>query len=367
MKTILVHAYTQVNLGDDLFLRILKNRYPNTIFTLISKNGHPQYNQFEEFKRPIINIWERIVRKIISFVSSKSADNYVEWVTDKKISKKYDAYLILGGSMFMQHDSSVGYVEKYYNYHVDTINHSFVIGANFGPFNRQDFLEYYTQIFSKCDSIVFRDTYSANFFPSLNNITSKPDIVFQYKPELVEKTPNSVGISVIDLTSREALKQHDGNYIAFLSKLIEELIEKGKSVYIYSFCKREGDEITIDRISKTVRHNNLHFIRYDGDIDGFLRYFGSMEVMFASRFHAMILGLIYKQKMIPLVYSKKMTQVLDDIEFTGKVIEIDKIDQECVTDCIDSLHSYKYNLPNNIREESAKMFKEFDEFILSHS
>ena len=38
MKKIKVYAYTRQNLGDDLFIKILCERYPNTQFVLYAPN-----------------------------------------------------------------------------------------------------------------------------------------------------------------------------------------------------------------------------------------------------------------------------------------------------------------------------------------
>ena len=38
MKRVLVHGYTMSNLGDDLFLRVLAERYPQVVFYLPTLN-----------------------------------------------------------------------------------------------------------------------------------------------------------------------------------------------------------------------------------------------------------------------------------------------------------------------------------------
>lgn len=45
MNRVFIHAYLQGNLGDDLFVRLLCQRYPNTKFCILA---HPDYK--EKFK-----------------------------------------------------------------------------------------------------------------------------------------------------------------------------------------------------------------------------------------------------------------------------------------------------------------------------
>ena len=363
---ILLNICAEVNLGDDLFLQIFTQRYPNVKITLTDGAQYSVYDKYQKFSLPRLSLTERIIRKFISLFNQQRAIHYVDRVTDAKIRNTYDAYLILGGSMFMQHDSSVGYVENLYKYYVDRIDNSFIIGANFGPFTKPEFLSFFTDLFSKFKSIVFRDTYSASLFPNNPVISTRPDVVFQHIPKSLSVLPDSVGISVIDLSSRDALKHEYENYVTFLLELTQRLLAEGKSVYLYSFCKAEGDEATVDRIVAKVQHPNLKAIRYNGDIENFLRIYGSMEAIYATRFHAMILGFVYNRIVVPIIYSKKMTQVLDDIKFTGRIIPIENISQQDVTRCIDYMRTYNYVLPSNIREEAKGMFLDFDKFIESN-
>lgn len=47
MKKILIKAYTQLNLGDDLFIKILCERYENTEFYLFAT---PEYKNLKGIK-----------------------------------------------------------------------------------------------------------------------------------------------------------------------------------------------------------------------------------------------------------------------------------------------------------------------------
>src|SRR5690606_5263922 len=88
----------------------------------------------------------------------------------------------------------------------------------------------------------------------------------------------------------------DELYINKYVELIEYYQTKGYSIYLFSFCQDEGDEVIIERIfSRLNRTVNVEKVFYNGNIDSFLNLFSKMSEMFCGRFHAMILGMLYGQ------------------------------------------------------------------------
>ena len=110
---------------------------------------------------------------------------------------------------------------------------------------------------------------------------------------------------------------------------INEYIKQGKKVYLYSFCKREGDENTIDKVVEQVNdNNNLIAMKYDGNIEEFLKVYLQMEYMICARFHAMILSSLSNQKMYIMSYSKKIDRVNEDLGFNLPTIHFEEITPE---------------------------------------
>jgi len=68
---------------------------------------------------------------------------------------------------------------------------------------------------------------------------------------------------------------------------------------------------------------------------------------------------------LPLIYSKKMTQVLEDIGYTDYYIDILKINKYDVKDSLHKLYNSEYVLPDSIRKESESMFSLLDNYLLS--
>jgi colanic acid/amylovoran biosynthesis protein len=365
-KKILVRAYTQVNLGDDLFLKILVDRYPDVSFTLLSELPMKKFGVYNKFQNLYyMTFCVRVCRKICSLICTDWADKVQMMAFKRKIKssiRNYDAFLSIGGSIFMQQGKTDNLLVKMNCYIYKNFKHCFIIGANFGPFEDQKFLNIYTDAFRECESIIFRDNYSRLLFPELSNISTEPDIVFQYQKH-VDKIIDSVGFSVIDLSNRKGLKYKQNDYEDFLVEAVKELLCKGKQVFLFSFCKAEGDENSIQRIASKLKNSNLQVVLYDGNIDDFLDKYAAIESMLCTRFHAMILSLIFNQKLVPLIYSKKMQQVLDDIGFCDYSINIKDIDKELAHESIEKLDKCDYHLPETIRNQSKQMFKNFDYFV----
>lgn len=336
-KKILVNAFTHLNLGDDLFLKILFDRYPDADFILIGekenyinvfKNKNVSYLQF-----PKTIIDNPYVRKIaIKFFFKLYAE--FKYSINKNFLKKkqsqFDAVISIGGSIFIQPNSKFLYKKNFHFVFADVFENKpkFILGANFGPYTDESFLDNYKDLLKKYTDVCFRDSYSKSLFSDLENVRQSPDIVFSLKTDIIPQRNKTVGFSLIDTSGRDHLKQHTEAYENYILKLIQHFSEKNFTIYLFSFCKAEGDEKMINKLyAKIPSHykNKVEKVFYNGDISSFLSVFNSMEFMFATRFHAMILSLITNQKTIPVIYSNKMKHVLQDINFSGNFLEIDKI------------------------------------------
>ncbi|ASN05987.1 hypothetical protein [Virgibacillus necropolis] len=130
-KKILVNAYFSQNLGDDLFLKVLFDRYPNVDWYLLTSNT--KYNGiFKKYKNVSI-----LKSMSVNFFGIRKIDAFHKINKLLLKYKKYDALLNIGGSIFME---GIGWEEALIKRRVlpDEFNRlkkkSFIIGANFGPF-----------------------------------------------------------------------------------------------------------------------------------------------------------------------------------------------------------------------------------------
>jgi colanic acid/amylovoran biosynthesis protein len=248
-----------------------------------------------------------------------------------------DAYILIGGSMFIEraNDNARRQIKEEMLLHVFRYKPKFVIGANFGPYTSLKYKDFYTSFFSEFTDVCFRDKESFEIFKSqLHNVRYEADIVFALDYKIEKREPcvtiQNVGFSVMVISRLIDGKDYAVSYYNFILMLAQHYLGNGYNVYFFSFCKENGDEsIANDLISKILAANfsaeKLHKIDYDGNIDKFLRVYSAMHITYVTRFHAMVLSLMYKQKVCPIIYSSKMLNVLNDIHFDGVTIPLSNI------------------------------------------
>lgn len=314
MKKIFIMAYARGNLGDDIFIKMLLERYPNVNFYIKIQDYDFVKNLDEEYEN-------------LHVIIGKDTDIelYNMNVED------YDGYVYIGGSIFMEGGKVYNLSEKFYDFVKRCKNNNIpfcYISSNYGPYRTQEYFELSRKNFETCTDICFRDKYSYHLFKDIKNVRYAPDFIFNLNIPNSPKIENSVGISIIDLEIRENLKEKNENYYRFLKNNINNYLENGKTIYLYSFCKHEGDEKVVDKLLNEFKDTKeVIGVKYDGHINEFLELYTKMEYMICARFHSMILSLIANQKIYVLSYSKKIDNVVGDLNLNLPLLHFEDIDE----------------------------------------
>lgn len=356
MKKILLKAYLNLNFGDDLFIKILLEKYPNIKWTICDVDEKYK-DVFRHYSNVKINnsIRRKLMRKI-SFIEKN------RWFS------KYDAGMYIGGSIFIQK----GNWEKQYKERYELIKSFydknkpyFILGSNFGPFISDRFIDIYKDLFKYCEDVCLRDTFSYELFKQSNkNVRLAPDIVFSLNPGNYKKKENSVGISIISLDNRKDLAMYNQIYINKIKDMTEEFIKNGKKVTFFSFCEAEGDLEAINCVIKKVNSmylKDIEIINYTGNIDYFLECFASMENIVATRFHACILSQVFSQGVYPLIYSEKTYNVLKDIGLDQEYSFIEDIDKLSIENLSNIISTNKMK-DREILKTSEKQFERLNRY-----
>lgn len=347
-----LRSYLSRNLGDDLFAAMLSSRYPDVSFVTYQGNSLSyQYPNIRVFNRPVDHLLDRALRPL----GSSRAD---------QILKSCDYRLLLGGSMFMEGRSAL-----WRNFYAP--DRTCVIGASFGPFRDPAYLDTFRCLFRRCLCVSLRDHYSYELFRDLGErIQVAPDIVcgldvrrlreFWRVSDPASHTPaeqTSVSdnkddapvalFSVIDC-NRKGLSNYTAVYEERMARLAEWFLLRGFQVLFMSFCRSEGDEDAIRRIlSRLSRRNHstklsfradssaaVQVYRYRGNIEQALLQIDRCEIIVGTRFHANILGFVFGKAVLPVIYSRKTADALDDAGFRGRRIlirDIASFDPESLT------------------------------------
>lgn len=358
MKKALIWAYTQVNLGDDLFIKILCERYPNTLFSIIGKKSKlipfeniPNLQIIRDYYSSIDSGFRRLGCRS-SFYNNKI----------KKTASNNDVVINLGGSIFMEFNDWQKNLNDYKGV-IENSSKFIVLGSNFGPYKSDDFLLNYSEVFNRLDDICFRDKKSYGLFKDSTNVRYAPDIVFGLAANKVQTLDDSdeyILISVMDFSLRQKLSSYQKLYEKNIVKICSFLVSKNKKVKLMSFCKEEGDERMIDRIRKTFGESPfISSYNYRGDIEEALAVIKSANSIVATRFHSMILALVFQKPFYPIIYSEKMTNVLEDIRFKGKYSMLSE-----PIDCEELYDQLKTLLPSFESNCNSNQFLYLDSILL---
>lgn len=348
MKKVLLEAYLKHNLGDDLFLYIFSKRYPDLQFYVKAAGKY-----VDGFKLKNVHsrtVFRRVLDRIWLKFSQKPLYRY-----------KYDAEVIIGGSMFIENNLSEEGLKKYLKTKYLNTVPLFFMGENFGPYRSDYYYEEHKMLFSHAKDVCFREKYSADLFRDLTNIRVAPDIVFCLNTDAYNvKHEKKVIISVINLEKRKDISAYREEYEEKIAEISDYYSAKGYEVVLMSFCASEGDEDAVRAIvSKT--NKSIRTYLYNGNINEALNEIASSELIIGTRFHSIVLGLVFDKKVLPIIYSDKTLNMLSDVNYNGEMIgienicnlEVSKIDEK----------SNKLNSLSSIRNESKKHFSVFEKFL----
>lgn len=311
MDRVLVFAYFNKNVGDDLFVRRLQSNLRDKEITFLVTSG-TDTQQLKEVFKCNIEVYSKVKEKIDTILYSRLGYMYFL----KKIVNSYDKIIIIGGSMFIEYD---GWERKYRFYKEIINNKTDIIGINFGPYHTTNFLHRYEELFSRSNVVSFRDMNSYCLFKKLKNKQCKPDIVFGIYEDKDITKKNILGISVIDVTTKKNIDYE--KYLRILDKYIQDFSNMGYSIRIFSFCEKEGD-FRVCKILKE-KYDFLNIVSYDGyNLDEFIKKYKECKYVVATRFHAMILGWVFLSKVLPIAYSYKTINVISDISDGIKYIDL---------------------------------------------
>lgn len=313
MKKIAVEAYFNANLGDDLFVSMLCRRYPAVDFYARGPkvgaavrrglpNLHYLINDRRSFSRTVY--WG--IDKFRSIVlSTQQSDVYVQ---------SCDGRVLISGSCFMQRSGPS--VIDWHRFFIGP--NTVVLGCNFGPYDAPWYLETYREIFAHARSVCFRDKASYDLFQELQNVTWAPDIVFGYDRHDVE-LPQEKGYLLlcpapIDKDGQTEQSQYWQDYVDFHVRMIRTAQTRGRQVILLGFCKEQDMTTVHEIVEKLPDKFGVRQLCYpDLSIRQAVGYVANAGMVLATRYHAMILALLFGRRVFSICYSDKTSHVIRDL------------------------------------------------------
>ena len=356
MKRVMVYAYTAHNLGDDLFIEVLCQRYPHTQFFLYAP---AQYQvTFQHVNNLTIIPSDRFSRKLLHLFP------FTRYWNRNYHAKQCDAGIYIGGSLFMEQQGWEQAVDDFRQMLQQPVPF-FVLGANFGPYETKLFKQTYDQLFDQCTDVCFRDAHSKALFPASRHIRQGRDVVLELEAPQSTHTEKNIVISVIYPSVRTNLASYDNEYFSKMAAVGERLVQEGYYVTWMSFCTEEKDDAAIEQILEQIpssARNKMDRYLYKGDLRAAIQRVASASAVIATRFHAMILAAVYQKPVFPVIYSGKMTQVLHDLDFEGASCHVRSFGSYDCEVLLQSLHSSQSLLQPDILP-AGEQFLKLDQFL----
>ncbi|MED4268334.1 polysaccharide pyruvyl transferase family protein [Priestia megaterium] len=360
MKKVMIYAYTEFNLGDDLFIKILCERYPDTQFVLYAPRQYKVL--FEKLNNISFFPSDLLFIKANNYILRKfGVTNFFRSLT----AKNCDAAVYIGGSLFIQEGNWIKHLENTKSMRIKN-KPFFLLGANFGPFTNHEFYSKYKDLFRQFTDICFREKHSHGLFKELNNVRVADDIIFQLKKLPNRQEEKNIVISVIKPSFREDLSNYDDIYYQKMRDIAIYFVERGYRVTFMSFCEFQGDQEAIEKITMLIPKNYLNKISshfYKTNIDETLEIIANSSFIVATRFHSMILGWIFNKPVFPIVYSKKMTNVMTDVGFNGLYANMNNIGELKPNDVFEGMKTNLIDVSNQIKD-AERHFEKLDEYLL---
>lgn len=375
-QDIAVECYLEHNLGDDLFLKILLERYPNINFFVFADKSYLSWSKHFQNLTVISSDRSAEISKKNGFLVSL----YYRFIVLKQkimLLRRAQSLVVIGGSIFMQFVHRKG-LRKKIKFRFQLIKNSikyyvskkvFICGSNFGPFFDIQYKNTYHSIFNNhCNDICFRDRYSFNLFDDLNNVRYAPDILFGVNMPILEKKRN-VFFSIVDLNGNVAkfgkLSKYGDSYDDWLLEATKLFHNKGYHITYCSFCSYEGDMNEVIKLSRRAEKEGIKVSQlfYHDNIEKILEAIAESEIVVGTRFHATILGLVAKAKVIPILYSDKTKNVLEDINFDMQdCIDLRNFDKNNFDVLDKAVRNSIFDVSTEILE-SAEHFSALDTFL----
>ena len=311
--TYYVSFFSRYNLGDDLFIRILLERYRNTSFYINERRDYRE--QLSPYKNVIVK--KRSSVDITKNMLLRKLGRY-DKLSQNKDADRCKGIINIGGSLYVEPDKPW----------LDTRNPVYVLGANFGPYKTKEYKELYEDYFRGVKDICFRDKESYELFKDLGNVRMAPDIVFSLGGAC-DGGRYGLFVSVMDLYEKSGYEPEEiQSYEALIIKEARRCIREKKIVVLSSFFKIQGDENAVNRIYDSFTAEEQKYVRklfYHGrknETEKLLKVIKSSEAVLGTRYHSIVLGLAFGKNVAALCYNNKSYNLMTELGFAEKAVII---------------------------------------------
>ena len=266
--------------------------------------------------------YKKIPYRIISIIMNNTflVDFFNRRAIKKQIkNKNYDAVIIGGGELIGNHDgfnSSLNVITKIFQKKNIPV---YLLGVSGDVDITDKAKRRYKEALNRCKQVIVRDAHTEKICKETYKTDCKKgtDVVFAYLKVMkdnfdIEKEDKKDITILVPISYNKKIKETlniktKEDYYEYILNLVRKNISKTSKLVITSSvlddekCSKEIYEY----LKKSIKENEIEFIEYT-NLDKFIELLKLSTIVISARMHAMILGLIYGNKVEVIPFKTKL-------------------------------------------------------------
>lgn len=356
-------ACIEKNIGDDLFVKLLCERYPNVDFLITE-----QANYGSLAKIPNLHFSKKLSKWMWAMSLDphspiKKAISAIIRACYSLTLPKRDVAISIVGNAFKNYKYTGWSQSKWIRSRIKLVKRFYLISTNFGPYNDERWKEDFCQIYPQMADVCFRDEFSYNLFKHLPNARFAPDAVISLGNQTTEADRDKrVIISLIDCAFGPRSEELHKSANTFEAKMVDaarRFLDEGYKITFLN-SNTEQDRPACDRIMSILDSKDVEVLDYDGDLESVFELYKRSACVVATRLHTIILSWLYGLPVVPIVYDIKVENMLNSYGFNSDKYDIKALGSVSGDDIFNSMNRYNFVLPNEIITASNQQFAEID-------
>lgn len=350
---ILLDAYFDHNFGDDLFITILTQRYPqHRFFAFIGGCA-------ESVQRWADNLPNLVVLP------------YCETIIN---SNMFDAYLMIGGDVIPDGGDYTGGYERRLGY-MRAVKQAGgwvgMIGFNlYDHYQQKTYLDI-CEMVRLADSVVPRDQRSYEYLRAIcrsdEKIQMGVDMAFNFEPYVSHVKVNSemLGISV-----RRKLADSDESYQRYIRNTVAiadawlQAHPMGSIRYLaMSYGTSVDEDVAHEMVQQMKEPQRAEVCVYAGQLNDYICRIQECGGVVTTRFHALIMAAMLEKPLAVIPYEVKVRHFIDEIQYQGAVVPYGA-EAADTAEVLKSLEEPRYSLDivKQFVSRAGTLFSAFDEW-----
>ena len=351
------------NIGDDLFIKLLCERYPEINFIISDRAKYGSLHKIPNL------YFSKKLRKWL-WATSLNPQNSLKKIIALILSALYrmqipkgDVGISIVGNAFKNMSYTGWNQSRWVRARIKLVKNFYLISTNFGPYYDENWKKDFEKIYPHMTDVCFRDEYSYELFKKLPNVRFAPDAVISLGKQQTENGGNKrVVISLIDcsfVARSKELHRVVGIYETKMIEVAEKFLSNGYKVTFLN-SNAEQDRPACNRILSAFHSNDVEVLDYDGNLEPIFDLYKKSTCVVATRLHTIILAWLYNLPVVPIVYDIKVENLLNSYNFNSDRYDIKNLEKISSTDIFNSAQRYNFVLSKKIIEASHLQFMGVD-------